>query len=126
MSTVPPPPSDEARIAASLDNWKRKLLDLSKRNRALNFRMTKVSTVAVVDEQPAEVFRRLYLQEKPMRFRAAVEEPAPQTASASTDAHPESASPTSPIAVSADDTLPAPTITSAPNQAVADTSAVGS
>ena len=35
-----------ARIAAALDNWKRRLLDLSKRNRALNFRMTRASTVA--------------------------------------------------------------------------------
>ncbi|HEX5727283.1 MAG TPA: DUF3320 domain-containing protein [Longimicrobiaceae bacterium] len=75
-SSVPPAPApsgDDARIAASIDNWKRKLLDLSKRNRALNFRMTKVSTVAVTDEHPAEIFRRLYLQRKPMRFRAAPE-----------------------------------------------------
>ena len=76
---VPPPPqnSDDQRIAATIDHWKRKLLDLSKRNRALNFRMNRVSTVAVADEQPAEIFRRLYLQGKPMRFRAAEEEPAP-------------------------------------------------
>src|SRR5688500_20124754 len=69
--SVSPQPSDDARIAASIDNWKRKLLDLSKRNRALNFRLTRVSTVAMADEQPAEVFRRLYIQGKPMRFRAA-------------------------------------------------------
>lgn len=64
----------QARIEASLDNWKRKLLDLSKRNRALNFKMSKVSTIAVVDEQPAEVFRHLYLRERPMRFKAAAGE----------------------------------------------------
>ena len=81
---VPLQSSDDARIAASLDNWKRKLLDLTKRNRALNFRLTKVSTLAVVDEQPAEVFRRLYLQGKPMRFRAAAEAPAAPAASAAT------------------------------------------
>jgi very-short-patch-repair endonuclease len=75
-SPAAPPAADQARIAASVDHWKRKLLDLSKRNRALNFRMTRVSTLAIVDEQPAEVFRRLYLQGKPMRFRAAAEEPA--------------------------------------------------
>ena len=34
------------RIAASVENWQRKLLDLTKRNRALNFRMNKVATVA--------------------------------------------------------------------------------
>lgn len=61
--------SDAVRIAASIDNWKRKLLDLSKRNRLLNFRTAKVSTVTMVDEQPAEVFRQLFLLEKAMRFR---------------------------------------------------------
>lgn len=63
----------DGRVAASVENWKRKLLDLSKRNRALNFKMSKVSTIAIVDEQPAEVFRQLYLRERPMRFKAAPE-----------------------------------------------------
>ena len=62
-------PSDRVRM--SIENWKRKLLDLTKRNRALNFRMNKVSTIAIVDEQPAEVFRQLYIQERAMRFKAA-------------------------------------------------------
>src|SRR5207244_4390786 len=47
--------------------------DLSKRNKALHFRMNKVSTIAIADEQPAEVFRMLYLQEQAMRFKAAPE-----------------------------------------------------
>src|SRR5437588_4023012 len=64
---------DRDRVKASIENWKRKLLDLTKRNRALNFRMNKVSTIAIVDEQPAEVFRQLYLQERTMRFKAATE-----------------------------------------------------
>src|SRR5579885_1285589 len=68
---VPGPFSVTERISASLDNWKRKLLDLSKRNRALNFKMNRVSTVAIVGEPPAEIFRRLYLQEKAMRFKPA-------------------------------------------------------
>ncbi|HEX2225287.1 MAG TPA: DUF4011 domain-containing protein, partial [Thermoanaerobaculia bacterium] len=67
--------SDTQRVAASLDFWKRKLLDLGKRNRALNFKPNKVSTVTVVDEQPAEVFRQLYLLERAMRFQQ-VEQPA--------------------------------------------------
>src|SRR5262249_34373946 len=65
--------NDRQRITDALENWKRKLLDLSKRNRALNFKMNKVSTIAVVDEQPAEVFRQLYLKEGAMRFKAAPE-----------------------------------------------------
>lgn len=58
----------QLRIASSADNWKRRLLDLTKRNRALNFKLTKVSTVAVVDEQPAQIFRQLCLLEKPMQL----------------------------------------------------------
>src|SRR4029077_12756125 len=73
---IPPPPAsalEGQRVAAALDRWKRKLLDLSPRNRALNFRAYKVSTIAIVDEQPAAVFRQLYLLEKSMRFKPAAE-----------------------------------------------------
>ena len=77
--TTPTAPAD-GRVAASIDAWKRKLLDLSKRNRALNFRATKVSTVSVVDEHPAEAFRMLYLAEREMRFTAT--EPPPEDAAA--------------------------------------------
>lgn len=59
----------DPRVEASLDHWKRKLLDLSKRNRLLNFRPSKVSTVAVVDELPVEVFKTLVGRGKTMRFR---------------------------------------------------------
>ncbi|MBA3242584.1 MAG: DUF4011 domain-containing protein, partial [Acidobacteria bacterium] len=71
-------PEDE-RVAATIGNWKRKLLDVSKRNRALSFKPNKVTTIAIVDEQPAEVFRHLYLQERQMRFLPAQPE---------ADAHP--------------------------------------
>ena len=64
----------DERIRSTVDAWKRKLLDLSGRNRALNFKPTKVSTITIVDEQPAEVFQYLFIQEKPMRFKAAPEE----------------------------------------------------
>src|SRR6266480_2266069 len=76
-STQQGPESLHARVAAALDHWKRRLLDLSKRNRALNFRPTKVSTVPIVDEQPAEVFRHLYLRGGVMRFR---QRPEPEAA----------------------------------------------
>lgn len=60
------PTTDNDRVKAALENWKRKLLDLTKRNRALNFKVNKVSTITIVDEQPAEVFRQLYLREQSM------------------------------------------------------------
>ena len=63
-------PGLDLKVSASIDAWKRKLLDLTKRNRLLNFKVNRVSTVTVMDEQPAEVFRRLYIAEAGMRFRA--------------------------------------------------------
>lgn len=80
---LPGTPDPETLLTASIESWKRKLLDLTKRNRALNFRPSPVATVTIVDEQPAEVFRQLYLREKPMRFKAAPEQqeaPQEQTA----------------------------------------------
>jgi very-short-patch-repair endonuclease len=77
---------ESERVRQSIENWKRKLLDLSKRNRALHFRMNKVSTIAIVHEQPAEVFRTLYLQERAMRFKAAAEEAEEQLELISDDA----------------------------------------
>ena len=47
----------DRRLAASIDAWQRKLLDLTRRNRALNFRPSRASTVLISDELPAEVFR---------------------------------------------------------------------
>lgn len=69
--------SSEHRVAAAIDLWKRKLLDLSKRNKALNFKpdRAKVSTVTIVDERPEQVFEHLYLQGASMRFRAMLPEP---------------------------------------------------
>src|SRR5690349_1937646 len=73
-------PAGDARLSASIDAWKRKLLDLSKRNRALNFRATKVSTGSIVDERPAEISRLLYLAEREMRFKAVEPPPADSAA----------------------------------------------
>ena len=84
--TGSPGNSADGRLAASIDAWKRKLLDLSKRNRALNFRATKVSTVAIVDEHPAEIFRTLYLAEREMRFKASEPARADSSTPAATDA----------------------------------------
>ncbi|MGI8655588.1 MAG: DUF4011 domain-containing protein [Pyrinomonadaceae bacterium] len=66
--------SDSDRITATIGNWKRKLLDVSKRNRALSFRPNKVTTITIIDEQPTEVFRLLYLQKQQMRFLPAPEQ----------------------------------------------------
>jgi very-short-patch-repair endonuclease len=67
------PAAGQDRVAAAVNAWKTRLLDLTKRNRALSFRSSKVATVAIVDEQPAEVFRQLQLRHQAMRFKAAPE-----------------------------------------------------
>jgi DNA polymerase III delta prime subunit len=46
------------------------LLDLTMRNRALNFRPTRARTIRVIDEIPAEVYDYLVLKERAMEFRA--------------------------------------------------------
>lgn len=62
------------RVSATINNWKSKLLDLTKRNRALNFKPNKVSTVTIIDEQAVEIFRLLCLQNKNLKFK-----PKPET-----------------------------------------------
>ena len=66
--SLPAPTDLRARLQLALTTWRNRLLDLTKRNRALNFKPTRVSTVAIVDERPAEVFRRLCVDARPMRF----------------------------------------------------------
>src|SRR5580765_617480 len=81
--TLASPTDGPTRIAATVDSWKRKLLDLTKRNRALNFRVNKVSTVTIVDEQPPEVFRQIYVHEHSMKFKAAPQSEAAENSKGS-------------------------------------------
>jgi very-short-patch-repair endonuclease len=89
-NSISPITPDDGRVKASIENWKRKLLDLTKRNRALNFKVNKVSTITIVDEQPADVFRQLYLHENSMRFKAALE---PDQTNDQATSEPEGSSP---------------------------------
>src|SRR5258708_37935257 len=106
----PPAPTDaERRLNASIDYWKRSLLDLTHRNRALNFKPARVSTIVIVDEQPAEVFRELCLNRGSMKFK-----PAPAPVADSTAA-PATAAPPPDAALSA---APGPATPAAPAQPV--------
>jgi hypothetical protein len=71
----------ETRLAATIEHWKRSLLDLTKRNRAIHFRLTRVSTLTLVDEDPAAVYHQLVHRRARLRFRAAPE-PEPATGAA--------------------------------------------
>ena len=61
-------------IAKELEQARDRLLDLTMRNRMLNFRPTKLSTIRVVDERPCEIYDRLVLKEHLMKFQAKPEE----------------------------------------------------
>jgi len=50
-----PDKTDKEILEHKIETWKNKLIDLSRRNRLLNFRPTKVTTIKVVDELPSEV-----------------------------------------------------------------------
>lgn len=58
----------EKIIAERVDRWKKKLIDLTKRNRLISFRPTKVTTIRIVDEQPPEVFATIVTELKAMDF----------------------------------------------------------
>lgn len=58
-------------IRLRLERWKQQLIDLTLRNRLLNFKPTTVTTIRVVDELPAEVFRTLQIANRSMSFQPA-------------------------------------------------------
>ena len=55
-------------IEKQLEDARQNLLDLTMRNRLLNFRPTKAKTIRIIDEIPTEIYDFLVLQEKVMEF----------------------------------------------------------
>jgi very-short-patch-repair endonuclease/DNA polymerase III delta prime subunit len=72
-----PTPLD-LKVRQQIEDWKRQLLDLTRRNRLLNFRPTPRSTIAILDELPSEVFRSLWLDEVAMRFQPVEKASSPE------------------------------------------------
>lgn len=73
VEELEPAKTEEAlKIEKSIDKriykWKEKLIDLSKRNRLLNFKTSKYSTLRIIDEQPPEVYRSLVQNMQIMEF----------------------------------------------------------
>lgn len=69
MSTKKSPKSPSKVTEDELEKARQKLLDLTLRNRLINFTPTKTSTIKVIDEVPREVYGRIVLEEKSMEFR---------------------------------------------------------
>src|SRR6266487_4392965 len=64
-----------ASIEDRLEEARRRLLDLTRRNRLLNHRTKGRSTLRIVDESPTEVFRLLVSEGKTLQFLAREEAP---------------------------------------------------
>lgn len=58
------------RLTTAFGTWRGRLIDLTKRNQALNYRPRKVATLAIVDEKPAEIYRLLVGEQQPLTFVA--------------------------------------------------------
>jgi hypothetical protein len=57
-----------SRVAQRIEEWKRKIVDLSRRNRSLYFSRKRASIVKLVEPTIAEIFDRLVITEKPWQF----------------------------------------------------------
>ena len=55
-------------IEKRIYKWKEKLIDLSKRNRLLNFKFSKSLTLRIIDEQPPEVYKALVRELHSLEF----------------------------------------------------------
>lgn len=60
-------------IAAEVNRFLEKLLDLTNRNRLLSYRKTKRTTLQIVDELPNQIYEHLILKGKKFRFDATAE-----------------------------------------------------
>lgn len=57
-----------AAIDVRIDKWKKRLLDLGKRNRLINYRETKRSSIGIVNPDLSELFRLLIVNETALNF----------------------------------------------------------
>ena len=55
-------------ITNKIIKWKEKLIDLTRRNRLLNFKSPKNASIKIIDEIPTELFRILVANSKQMKF----------------------------------------------------------
>ena len=56
-------------LERKIEYWKKELLDTGKRNRMINYRDTRRSTLRILDPEAADLFNRLAFSEKPLTFQ---------------------------------------------------------
>lgn len=57
-----------AKLHERIAEWRKKLVDLTRRNRLLYFRSTRSSTLQIIEPTMEEVFNRLVINDKPWHF----------------------------------------------------------
>ena len=67
---LPPTGANDHRVKlfAQIQEWMKKLVDLSRRNRLLYFKPTRSSTLQIIEPSTVEVFNCLVLDQKPWKF----------------------------------------------------------
>ena len=65
-------------VADQLEDARKKLLDLTLRNRLINYRPTKARTLRIINENPLDIYEILVLKEKQLKFRATKTNNIPQ------------------------------------------------
>ncbi len=58
----------DKKLENKINQWQNKLLDTSRRNPLVSFRAYKRSTVKIIDEKPAEVYRQLVINNEKFNF----------------------------------------------------------
>ena len=74
--TLPPLSSDDSykpAIDQSISGWKQKLLDLTKRNKMLQYRETKRTTLRILEPSFDELFHSIAVDEKPLSFQQPID-----------------------------------------------------
>ena len=66
---------DELQVKRRIEDWKSRLIDLSRRNNLLYYRRTKRGNLHVSSPSPQEIFNRLVLKHKKIEFYLPPEEP---------------------------------------------------
>jgi len=67
--SLPKPQNVHSRVMLSIEQARKQLLELSMRNRLLNFRPARVSGIEVVDEVSEQVYQVLVIDQKAMTFK---------------------------------------------------------
>ncbi|WP_339316403.1 DUF4011 domain-containing protein [Paenibacillus sp. FSL R10-2734] len=65
--------SNEKVLKRKVEHWKKQLLDLSKRNKMINYRETKRATLKILDPEFTELFNRLAVTEEQLTFQRPID-----------------------------------------------------